>query len=260
MAHTTEGTFPNDGSDPVLRAFLPCGADPMRGRLTLLGGFSLVVDERTVELTPITQRIVALLALAGRTSRSRVAGMLWPDASQRHGSACLRSGVWRVNSAANGVIVATRFTLDLNPGIEVDVHRYIAGAARSVESPSLTPVSDVAGPLGTRGVLLPDWDDEWILADRERLRQVRLHVLEEQAERLIRARHYALALDAALAALVEDPTRESAHRTIIRIHLAEGNASEARRAYLACQRVLRQDLGVEPSEITTRMLRAGAKW
>ena len=256
VAHNAQGTFPDDGHDPALRAFLPRAAHPRSIRLVLLGGFSLVVDGREVELAPMTERIVALLALAGRTSRARIAGTLWPDASEQHASACLRSGIWRANRAVPAVITSTRFTLDLGPGVEVDVHRFLTVAATGLDSQSLTPASDALGTLEHGGDLLPEWDDEWLLADRERLRQVHLHVLEEQAERLSRARRYAPALDAAFAALVTDPVRESTHRTIIRIHLAEGNPTVARRAYLACRRVLRRDLGIEPSEITTRMLGA----
>ncbi len=256
LAHNAQGTFPDDGSDPALRAFLPRAAYSPRISLRLLGGFAMIVDGREVALTPATQRLVALLALGGRSSRSRVGGTLWPDASPRRAGACLRSGVWRVNRAVSGVIGATRFTLELSPEVEVDVHRYAVMAAAVLDSQTLTPASDALGAWGHGGELLPGWDDEWLLADRERLRQVRLHVLEEQAERLTRARRYAPALDAAIAALVADPVRESAHRTIMRIHLAEGNLSEALRAYLACRRVLRTDLGVEPSEITKRMIAA----
>ncbi len=254
MAHDAQGTFPDDGRDPALRDFLPRAARPHRIRLRLLGGFSMVVDGGEVEVAPVAERIVALLALAGRTSRSRIAGTLWPDASQQHASSCLRSAIWRVNRVASGVITSTRFTLDLSPGVEVDVHRYLTVAAKGLDSQSLTPASDALGAVDHGGELLPEWDDEWLLADRERLRQIHLHVLEEQAERLTRARRYALALDAALAALVTDPVRESAHRTIMRIHLAEGNPAEARRAYVHCRRVLQRELGVEPSGITTGML------
>lgn len=254
MAHEAQGTFPDDGGDPALRAFLPRAGRSQHIRVQLLGGFAMVVDGREVELAPVTERIVALLALAGRTSRSRIAGTLWPDASQQHASSCLRTGIWRVNRTVSGLITSGRFTVDLRPGVEVDVHRYIAMAAAGLDSQSLTPASDALGTLDHGGDLLPDWDDEWLLADRERLRQVHLHVLEEQAERLSHARRYAPALDAAFAALVADPVRESAHRTIMRIHLAEGNPAEARRAYVACRRILRRDLGVEPSEITTRTL------
>ena len=59
---------------------------------------------------------------------------------------------------------------------------------------------------------------------------------------------------AALAALRMDDARESAHRALIQVHLAEGNVSEARRAYERCRVVLVRDVGVEPSPATARLL------
>jgi DNA-binding SARP family transcriptional activator len=108
--------------------------------------------------------------------------------------------------------------------------------------------------LDDAGDLLPDWEDEWLLADRERLRQMRLHVLEAVAEQLTGRGSFGLAMEAALAALRMDSLRESAHRTVISIHLAEGNISDARRAYDRCRRIMVRDVGVEPSPAITRML------
>jgi DNA-binding SARP family transcriptional activator len=51
-----------------------------------------------------------------------------------------------------------------------------------------------------------------------------------------------------------DDLRESAHRAVIRIHLAEGNVGEARRAYGTCRTLLAHGLGIEPSPMTTRLL------
>jgi DNA-binding SARP family transcriptional activator len=41
--------------------------------------------------------------------------------------------------------------------------------------------------------------------------------------------------------------RESAHRALIRVHLAEGNRFEAQRQYDLCRRLLRDRLDIEPS-------------
>ena len=51
------------------------------------------------------------------------------------------------------------------------------------------------------------------------------------AERLTAARRFGPALEAALAAVAGEPLRESAHRVLIKAHLAEGNVSEAIRQY-----------------------------
>src|SRR5262249_37005908 len=98
------------------------------------------------------------------------------------------------------------------------------------------------------GDLLPDWYDDWLRDEREELRQTRLHALESLARVLSQSGHHADAIQAALAAIRLEPLRESAHRTLIEIHLAEGNRSEARRQFQRCLRLLREELGVEPSD------------
>lgn len=102
--------------------------------------------------------------------------------------------------------------------------------------------------------LLPDWADDWLVLDRERLHQLRLHVLETLADRLADDGRFGLALDVALAALRSDTLRESAHRSVIRVHVAEGNIGEARRAYARCCDVLRRELGIAPSAATAGIL------
>lgn len=47
---------------------------------------------------------------------------------------------------------------------------------------------------------------------------------------------------------------KSAHRALVRIHLAEGNLSEARRAYIACEQLLCRELGVAPTAAMTSLL------
>ncbi|MGW0994230.1 bacterial transcriptional activator domain-containing protein [Streptomyces sp. NPDC002523] len=55
-----------------------------------------------------------------------------------------------------------------------------------------------------------------------------------------------------------DVLRESAHRALLRAHLAEGNLAEARRAYRACEEIFERELGVIPSPATTALLGTGS--
>jgi DNA-binding SARP family transcriptional activator len=223
---------------------------PARMVVQLLGGFRILVDGSPVDLTPVAERLVAILGLQGRTSRSRLAGMVWPDTPECRALASLRTGIWRVNQAADSLIVSNRSMLDLSPRADVDVRAYVSGAAAQMRSDSAA----LDAAIDYEGDLLPDWDEDWLLAERERLRQLRLHLLEQLAHRLAAAGRFGLALEAAFTALCADPLRESAHRAIIGIHLAEGNMGEARRAYENCRRTLAQDLGVEPSPATARLV------
>jgi len=99
------------------------------------------------------------------------------------------------------------------------------------------------------GDLLPDWyDDDWILLERERFRQLRLRALDALCARHLDAGRHGQALEAGLLSLAGEPLRESAHRALIRIHFAEGNTVEALRQYRLCRRVLHDQLGIEPTQ------------
>jgi DNA-binding SARP family transcriptional activator len=104
------------------------------------------------------------------------------------------------------------------------------------------------------GSLLPDWYDDWVLLERERYRQLGLHALEMLSEHLTAARRFGPALEAALAAVAGEPFRESAHRVLIKAHLAEGNASEAIRQYDFYRKLVNDHLGLDPSPAMDALL------
>ena len=72
---------------------------------------------------------------------------------------------------------------------------------------------------------------------------------------LIERGKYGAALNVALAAIKSEPLRESAHRLVIRVHLAEGNPGEAMRQFQAYQSLLADELGLQPSEQILRLIR-----
>jgi DNA-binding SARP family transcriptional activator len=226
-------------------------------RLTLIGGFALWQGGQELRIPASGQRLVALLALKDRpVGRLHVAGTLWPDYPTARSLADLRTALWRVNRSAEQVISATSSFLCLVPGIEVDV-RSLAASARRLSGGGPGPAAvdlDSAAPAGLSGDLLPDWYDDWLHDERERLRQTRLHALENLARWLSADGRHADAIQAALAAVALEPLRESAHHTLIEIHLAEGNRSEARRQFQRCQQLLKDELGVEPSHSMRRLL------
>lgn len=74
--------------------------------------------------------------------------------------------------------------------------------------------------LGKAGEPLPEWHDDWVLIARERLRQLRLHGLEELCRGCSADGRHAEATEPSLAAVGREPLRESAHRVLIAAHLA----------------------------------------
>lgn len=225
-----------------------------RQRVTVIlsGGFRVTVEGRETELPGGAQRLVALLALRGRTARSALAGTLWPETDEQRALARLRTAIWRVNQAVPRLVESVGDQIDLCAHTAVDVREQIERSMGLLGGGTVNAASWAAGiPPGD---LLPDWYDEWLIGDRERLRQLRLHVLEDISSQLCEQGRFGLAIDAALTVLRADALRESAHRAVLRVHLAEGNLAEARRAYQSCVDLFQRELGVRPSPATSALL------
>jgi len=215
-------------------------------RLQLLQAFELSRAAVPLQLPIGAQRVLALLALLGRPAqRLYVAGVLWPDSSESHSGGSLRSALWRLRQVAPGVVVTDSTRLALAPAVRVDFHEVIERTHGLVsDDPDPGPILD---PEELTRELLPDWYDDWLNADRERLRQLQLHALEALSTRLRGRQEYAQAIEVAGMAVAVEPTRESARRELIKAHLAEGNMDEALRQFRLFRRLLVGELGVEPS-------------
>jgi len=81
-----------------------------------------------------------------------------------------------------------------------------------------------------------------------------MSALEAQAVLLTDADRLAEAAGAARAAMKVEPLRESAHASLIRVHLAEGNQSEALRVYDRYSSMLQSVLGLEPTPLITSLV------
>lgn len=225
-------------------------------RVGLLDGFTVEggPGSSVGDLSRGAQRLVAYLGLSGRRARAVVAGELWPGVPEEHAQGSLRSALWRLQKAAPGLLEVSPGALSLAPAVRVDVAE-LTGWARRVLEPAV-PVDDLAvGDAWLRGELLPGWYDDWVLLERERLRQLRMHALEALAARLAAVGRNGEALQAAYAAVRAEPLRESAHRAVVRVHLGEGNLAEAVRAFDRYRVLVEEELGVGPTEQMTRLVR-----
>jgi DNA-binding SARP family transcriptional activator len=218
--------------------------------VVLLGGFGLFWGTALLNVPRASQRLVAFLALhGGMVRRTAVAGSLWPDTSERHAHCNLRQALARLQRTARKALTASKLELGLAEGVTVDVP-HARALARRLLDPTVTPEqsdlgTDAVGVLSAE--LLPDWDDDWVLLEAEEWRQSRLHALEALAGRLAAVGRCGEAAGAAWAAVRADPLRESAHASLIQVHLAEGNQSEAVREFARYQALLPGDLGLEPT-------------
>jgi DNA-binding SARP family transcriptional activator len=215
--------------------------------LRLTGAFALRSGDEPIPLPISSQRLIAYLALCdGGTQRSHVAGTFWPDLGQDRAMANLRSVIWRIRGSGHDLIAADDGQLSLQRNVVVDTRELRRTAFEILES------GDGGDPTGLDALvrgdeILPDWSDEWVLVDRERYHQLRLHALERLCGLLAATGRFGLAVEACLAALAAEPLRESVQRQLIEVYLSEGNRADALRQFTSYQRVIREEVGVEPS-------------
>jgi len=215
-------------------------------QLRLLNGFELDSAGEAVRLPMSAQRVLAFVALQDSPlQRPYVAGSLWLDWPEQRAYANLRSALWRIHRCGLPLVNAVGQQLSLDRGVVVDV-RELEALARRALAGTPTAILEPEWSLFS-GDLLPDWYDDWLVLERERYRQLRLRALDALCARLTDAGRFDDALAAGLAAVAGEPLRESAHRAVIRVHLSEGNVGEAIRQCCLFRRLLREQLGIEPS-------------
>jgi DNA-binding SARP family transcriptional activator len=225
------------------------------GRLQLLEGFGLETAQSRMDLPVGMQRLLAFLALRGPAHRHVVAGTLWPEVSEAQAMASLRTGMWRMNRMVPGVVHTEGARLSMAQTTIVDSREQELFATRLLRDHVDDEhwVNDGLHSLW-QGELLPGWYDDWVVFERERLNQLRLHALEHAAALLTRTRHLDTALQLALEAVRAEPLRESATAVLMGVYLAEGNACDAIRQYQVFRDLLERELGLEPSPDLTRLV------
>ena len=230
---------------------------PPPARLHLLGGFVLVAGDVVLPLGAPAQRVLAFLALHARARpvpRRLVAERLWGESTAQRAASSLRSALWRVPEPGGAPLVAsTASTLALAPGVEVDLwaaqDRVLALAGGTARD---APPTEDLDELTT--ALLPEWSEDWLLVAQETHRQGCLHALEQACADLCAAGRHTEAVRVGLAAVACEPLRESAHRRVIEVHLAEGNHAEALRQYQSFRRLVADGLGLPPSPAIRRLV------
>lgn len=219
-------------------------------KLTLLGGFQLSVGD-SLPIPMGAQRLLAMLALEdGEVDRVMATERLWPDSCRSRAAANLRSALWRGKRVGNTILIdCAGPRLRLASPVRVDLHvllrraRHILGPSPcTISSPGHQEIID-----GLSRELLPTWSDDWLLPERDRWDQVRLHALETLAQHFMKNENYLTALEAAFTAVSIEPIRESAHRAVLKIYIAEGNSASALKHYQRYRGLLQRELGITPS-------------
>ena len=226
--------------------------------LSVLGSFQFRAGDESPSLPSGSQRLLALLALRDRSvTRLMIAGTLWPDSSEQHASASLRSALTRLRGEARDAVDVADLDINLASGVVVDIRESKRFAHRLLEpnAPHMEPEATAAAVASLSADLLPDWYEDWVLIETTEWRQLRLHALEAMADNLAAEGRWAEAIAAAQAAIRGEPLRETSHAALIRVFLAEGNQTEALGQFERYKTLLNNELSLDPTSNITDLVR-----
>ncbi|HYT89689.1 MAG TPA: AAA family ATPase, partial [Gemmataceae bacterium] len=228
----------------------------------LLGGFEARLASGAAVSLP-TKKAQALLAYLGirpgqSHPRDKLAALLWGEKSDeqardglRHALVALRRAL---ASAHPPPLRIEGQTLALDPlGVEVDVVTFEQQVAEG------TPQALEQGAALYRGDLLLGFAvneplfEEWLVAERERLRELALEALARLLAEQSKAAGTQHAIQTAVRLLGLDPLQETVHRTLMRLYARQGRRGAALKQYQVCVGALQRDLGAKP-EAETRHL------
>jgi DNA-binding SARP family transcriptional activator len=229
-------------------------------QLTLLGGFRARIGTGPALPLPTkkAQALLAYLALpAGRAHpRDKLATLLWGDSREGPARTSLRQALFGLRRALPpGAIRVDGDAVALDPAaVEVDVATLERGIAEG------TPAALAAAAQCYQGDLLAGLSvegaagfEEWLLGERERLRELALEGLAKLLAHQRNAGDADAAIQTGLTLLTLDPLQEPVHRTLMRLYLEAGRRGAALRQYQQCVAVLQRELGVEPETETKQL-------
>jgi DNA-binding SARP family transcriptional activator len=215
-------------------------------------------------VVPIPARKVrALLAclaihLGRAHPRDRLAALLWPEVSDAQARQSLRQALAGLRRALAGarVLVLDADTVALDPSrLDVDVTRFeqlVGGGSRATLEQALALYeSDLLTGFHAKSHTF----DEWLLTERERLRELARQAFTRLLEHQTRAGTVDAAVRTASRLLALDALHEDVHRALMRLYVAGGQRGAALRQYQNCVAVLRHELGVEPEAATKQLYR-----
>ena len=237
--------------------------------LTLLGNPEVRRDG--VPVTNLRSRkamaLLCYLAVTGRPHRrSFLVGLLWGQMPEAHARNNLSKALTHLRRAVGSHLHISRRELafDRERPYWLDVEAFEQSASALADIEGLQRAVELYRGDFLEGFYVHQSPafEEWVLAQRARLRELALqalHTLATHHSRRGTAGH-ATAMQYTTRLLALDPWREEAHRQLMVLLARSGQRSAALAQYQTCFQALADELGVEPAEETVALyeqIRAG---
>ncbi len=233
-------------------------------RLRLLGGFSLFFEDSPVPAieAPRLRSLLAYLVLNREVGqpRERLAFLFWPESEESQARTNLRQALHNLRRALpeperflETETKTVRWRPDASFSLDVAEFEQLVASAEEARQAGDADAERCAleGAVGLyAGDLLADSYEDWVVPERERLRDVFLGTAERLAELLELERDYRAAIPWTRRLLDHDALNEESCRRLIRLHALAGDRAAALRVYHGFATALARETGVEPGPET----------
>lgn len=239
----------------------------------MLGTFELRVDGVGIAVAPGHRGYAVLRYLLSRqghtAARDEILEQFWPDVDEKVARNRLQVAISGVRRALRDIsqvpIIEYRdgaYGIAPTVAVTVDVDRFegamaSARAAQDADRPQDALAAYRTAVRAYRGDFAADTPYEtWSLLPREGLRLRYIDALDHLSRLQVAAGHVEECIATAHRLVDVDPSREDAHRLLMRCYAGQGRTHQALRQYDLCVRALRATIDAEPSLATQRLREA----
>lgn len=219
-------------------------------QLRVCGTPCLVHLNATDRQLPLSRKDAALLvyvALQGEVSSAQMATLLWPAADARNALNNLRQRVHRLRRESGARLLEVANTARRAHDLLVEPRPDLAALERD-------PTAWDEALLGTHSYDDANEFTAWLAQVRKTWADARVEALARIASEAEQQGQIARAMVYAQRLLAHEPLSEHVHRRLMRLHYMRGDTAAAVAAFEACERLLKDELGLKPSAETIALL------
>jgi ABC-type oligopeptide transport system substrate-binding subunit/DNA-binding SARP family transcriptional activator len=245
----------------------------MNDRLEIhtLGRLLLQIGDKSVTGLVSRKAAALLIYLAANSrpySREVLADMLWDDRSQSQAMANLRVALSSLRKEVGEYVNITREKVGMNTEANtwldaIQFEQELAPLLHSNEALSPEQLEQATQVVALyqgdflEGVYLRECRrmEDWIVRERERLHHMVVAALSSLVTHALHSGDYQPGLKHVQRLLELDPLMEAGHRQMMRLLALSGQRGAALAQFETCQRILQDELGVQPEAATVALFK-----
>lgn len=233
---------------------------PARFEIRAFGKAEVIISDKILAISDWktqTSRDLFFLFLANPEglTKEEVGLIFWPDSSQAELKLRFKNTIYRMRHAIGSEAVLFQdnfYQFNRSIDYEYDVQNFLAAVNQAKDERNslkkrnalITAIELYSGPY------LPDIDEIWVVADRQKYLEMYLTAIEDLTNICLENKEYQEGLNYCQQALKFDICNEEIYRLTMEIYGELGNKAAISKQYEICKKVLKNELSTLPSQQT----------